>query len=133
MCNDLSTFIKEIFVDDYNKYTLFRCIKSKSCTKIVYSDHNVLGAKFSLKFNDSVKPTRKEIYKYKSPISKEKFRVSTSLTDSFTNSMDEPASFKSKCNKFLKEFKSSIHKNFKKIRVTDTKNKNNSKMSTQLN
>ena len=88
-----SKYLTDMTIDENQNFSLFRTIKHKASNKIVYSDHNVIVGNFSLEHEQKVKPKRQEIYNFKDPIGKEKIFLKTSLTNKFTDCIENGTQF----------------------------------------
>ena len=120
---DLSKTVTEMKIDEDKEYVLARYIKTRSGTKIINSDHNMLSCRFSLVFNKKPKKIRQEFFKYKNEEDRKKFLKETSESTKFRKCFDNTENFEISSNKFFKTLKNTIQNCFKKVRVVQGQNK----------
>ena len=113
----LLKFVIEMMIDEEKEYVLARYVKTKSGTKVINSDHNILSCKFSIIFNKKHKTIRNEFFQYKCKEGRENFLKATSSTNQFTACFNNTENFKACTNRFYRTLKKTFHQCFKKIRI----------------
>ena len=110
MCEKMKSFLMVVKIDDDRTHVLHRHIKSKSGTKIINSDHNILYSKFYITFNRKPSKIRTEFFNFKCEESKKKFFMETSTNTGLSTCFDED--FETGSNKFLKLLNRTYYKCF---------------------
>ena len=122
-CENLETHLEEIVIDEERKFSLYRTVKHKQEKHLVYSDHNMVIGRFSIKYPNE-KPQKIEFYNFKSIESKQRFFTDTNTTTRFTECFERTQSINNKCTGFFRQFKRSLYNNFEKIRINKSNRKN---------
>ena len=65
ICDKMKRFLTAMTVDDRRDYVLSRYMKTKTGTKTITSDHNVLIGKFSVTFERKQRQVRKEFFQFR--------------------------------------------------------------------
>ena len=108
-------------IDEERNITLTKYISSKTLKKKTPSDHNPMFARFSIKYRkNKFKEPRREIFNLKNEECQGKFFKDTSTGVKFQNCFWSNRNFEEKCLKFKKTLDDTLHKCFKKIRITKT-------------
>ena len=101
VCENMLNYILEVSVDDARTDVLARYIKTKDSIKVVQSDHNILFSKFKIAFRRKLSKIRKEIFKFKCPESKKKFKEETSTNKDLSSCFNNKEDFNSCSNLFF--------------------------------
>ena len=117
VCENMLNYILEVSVDDARTDVLARYIKTKDSIKVVQSDHNVLFSKFKIAFRRKLSKIRKEIFKFKCPESKKKFKEETSTNKDLSSCFNNKEDFNSCSNLFFRTLNKKLRKCFNKIRI----------------
>ena len=117
MCEKMQRFLIEMTIDDERIHVLHRHIKTKSGTRLITSDHNILFSKYCITFNRKPRKIRTEIFQFKCEESKRKFYEETSSNSRLSSCFSSSHDFESGANKFFKLLNRLFHKCFKKIRI----------------
>ena len=123
MCEKMQKYLKEMRIDDDRIHVLHRHIKTKSGTKMITSDHNILFSRFCITFNRRSRKIRNEFFKFKCEESKKKFLEETSSNSRLSSCFSSSNDFESGANRFFKRLKGLLHKCFKKIRIKTGRSK----------
>ena len=115
VCEKMKTFLNEMLIDEDRVHVLTKYAK-KGNNKV--SDHNIMFAKFNIKYNCIAIKTRKEYFNLKNAENQEKFHAETTNSIKFSTCFSNTRSTAHNANLFFKYLKGSIHKTFKKIRVS---------------
>ena len=117
LSNDMVESLESLYIDEERKHVLTKYTKSKSGTKIVESDHNVLYSKFKLNWSKTTKKNKIETFNLKNKECQSKFKAPEILTPvprsssrdsmaAFINALKKLSSWKS----LIKSWKSSSTK-----------------------
>ena len=117
MCEKMQKFLTEMTIDDDRIHVLHRHIKTKSGTKMITSDHNILFSRFCITFNRKPRKIRTEFFQFKCEESKMKFYEETSSNSRLSSCFSSSHDFESGANRFFKLLNRLFHKCFKKIRI----------------
>ena len=102
ICDKMKRFLTAMTIDDRRDYVLSRYMKTKTGTKTITSDHNILIGKFSVTFERRQRQVRKEFFQFKCPESKKKFFEETSKSNQLSSCFTNPEDFKENANRFFK-------------------------------
>ena len=117
VCNNMKEYLEEMFIDEDRLYVLTKYAGKMGSKKMVTSDHNVLVAKFSIRFKCLPVNVRKEYFQLKSKKNQEAFRKVTSETKKLSESFANTRTFPHNANIFFHKLKSCLHQNFRKVRI----------------
>ena len=112
----LQNSLIEMKIDENKEYVLARYLKTKSGTKVINSDHNILSCKFSVVYNQTTKRVRKEFFKYKCEEGRKQFLDETS-SNKFSGLFKNTEKFQDSSKRFLRTLKTTFHNCFKKVRI----------------
>ena len=121
MSKDLSNEVESITIDDERDHVLMRITKTKNGVKKVESDHNVIFTKLKLSWNRNIRQKRIELFNLKNKDCQTKFREATmgeNNNNYLSSVFDEEGDLNTLTEKFLKRLQKTIHKCFKKVRVS---------------
>ena len=110
MCEEMSTFVAEISIDEDRVHVLSRFMKKKTGNRIIKSDHNILFSKFSITFNRSSRKIRKEIFLFKCEESKQVFLEETSSNKKLSSCFHESNDILKCTERFVKTLQGMFHK-----------------------
>ena len=120
--DDLKNDIEAIVIDDERKNVLTKLSKTKNGVRKVESDHNSIYTHLNLAWEKRFKIQRQELFNLKNKDCQEIFREATKVENNnhFLSSVfDEEEDLDKATNKFMKRLDKTIHKCFKKIRITE--------------
>ena len=124
VCDKVAPFVTKMMIDEKRSKVLSNFSAIRKIGRIVESDHNVLSLHLSLSFSP-VKSNREEIFQLHDSDAQNVFKRLTSETEEFTKCFKTTDDFKDQASRWHKVFKKSLKKSFKRVRVTDRKNKKN--------
>ena len=109
-------------IDEDRKYVLTRFYKYKTKTSRVESDHNLLILELNFKWNQKIKIDRKEVYNLRNTECQKVFTENTANNKRLIEALKNN-NILSGGSKWLKELKHIDAKSFKKIRLTQGREK----------
>ena len=89
-------------IDDTRTYTLTKYCTTKGVKTKTQRDHNILFAKFGLKYNTLMKKTRYEIFHFKNLESQKKFLDITNTTEKLSTCFESNESLLDQADNFMK-------------------------------
>ena len=116
ICERMKAFLDEIMIDEDRLHVLTKYSSKKR--KTVLSDHNIMFAKFKLKYSCLPPSNRKEVFNLKDLECQKKFLEETSNNLKLSTCFTDTRSFIHNSKIFFKHLKGSIFKSFKRIRIT---------------
>ena len=124
-CDELSTFVDNVIIDEDRLFTLTKYSTTKGTRKKVLSDHNIMFASFNLSYDKQIKHAiRKEQFNLKNIECQEAFKTVTEETTKFTDIFNNKEAFKLQALQFHRCLKQTLHLCFRKIRVRQNNNFN---------
>ena len=111
-----------IEVDEARKYVLTKVVNTKKGPKVQESDHNPIVTEFKLQLKPSEKEDKLELYNLKNRECQIKFKeytTNTKMLSTVFDAADEDINVLT--NRFLKKLDGCIATNFRKIRITKSK------------
>ena len=120
--SDLMKHFKHLLVDESRKHVLTRITKSKKGVVKKESDHNVLLTEFTCKIDATENRNKVEVYNIKNTECQKKFREYTSNTNMLSSIFNSEDNINILAQRFIKKLDGCIKSNFKKIRISKTKN-----------
>ena len=118
-CDKLAEYLEVMLIDEKRLFALTKYASQKGRKKIIKSDHNILYAKFSIKYNKcSKKAPQKVIFNFKNSESLAVYTNVTSNSPKLRNCFSKDFCFQDEANTFLKTFEDILHQCFSKVRVT---------------
>ena len=117
ICEEMKEFLENMTVDEERIYTLTKYTGKKSVKKTL-SDHNVMIANFTLKFDRQPRKTRNEFFNFKNKENQQTFLEETSSSLKLSSCFSEQRSFEHNSAIFFKTLNGTFHKTFQKVRVT---------------
>ena len=122
VCQGFYSLINQMIIDEERKYVLKKYSKVKGLTKVIESDHNLMWLEVNVPWNVKVKQQRQEIFNLRNKDCQQNFHEFTNNSVMFTNSaLIDDARQAGKV--WLKNLRFAILKNFRKIRISNVKNK----------
>ena len=119
VCKELYQYFESMVIDEERNLTLTKYIANKTTKKSVPSDHNPMFARFNIKYRKNrFREPRREIFNLKNGECQEKFFQDTSIGIKFQHCFWSTKNFEEKCTKFKNTLDDTLHKCFKKIRIT---------------
>ena len=123
-CEQLNRYFEEMLIDEDQTFTLTKYSSMKGKKKIVKSDHNIMFAKFNIKYeNVKIQKDRLEMFNLKNVECQSIFSEVTENNSQLQKCFNGGENFPNECNKFFKSFDDILHRCFRKIRVTNIKDK----------
>ena len=124
VCQDMYTLLDSVKIDDKRALTLSRYLNKSGNTIVTKSDHNIIQAKFDLKWcrQKHMKNVRTEVFNFKNTDGIQKFKELTS--GSTLSSCFKGGDVVKESNHWLKEFNNILQRSFKKIRLTSRNTQN---------
>ena len=122
MSDDLKHAVESIVIDEEREHVLTKLTKTKKGMVRVESDHNVIFSRLKLAWNKQVKEKRNELFNLKNRECQERFKEATNSENNnhFLSSVfDDEEDLNVMTEKFLKRLQKTIHKCFRKIRITE--------------
>ena len=116
ICEQLKIFLDQMMIDENRVHVLTKYSGKKG--KIIVSDHNIMFAKFNLKYNRMKSRIRREYFNLKDQQNQKKFCEETSNSLKLSACFKNTQPFPHNANIFFKHLKGSIQNSFKKIRIT---------------
>ena len=127
----LRPFINKMIIDEARDFCLSNVDQVKKNERIIETDHNGLIVEFDI-LMEKQKPVREEMFNLKNKICQETFKEETEnniqLLECFQNEL--PASVQ--CYNWKRVLNSILHKCFRKVRITDNKKKEDTKIKRML-
>ena len=127
----LRPFINKMIIDEARDFCLSNVDQVKKNERIIETDHNGLIVEFDI-LMEKQKLVREEMINLKNKICQEIFKEETEnniqLLECFQNEL--PVSVQ--CNNWKRVFNSILHKCFKKVRITNNKKKEDTKIKQML-
>ena len=112
----IAPFVEEMNIDESKAKALTRFLKGRT----IPSDHNYLSCSFNIPLHRRSKP-RQEIYRLRNKTDLQKFKDHTTNTTKFTKCFTVNGDVQKEGKLWLKTLKSTIHRCFKKVRITQKK------------
>ena len=107
-------------IDEKRLHVLSKYRTRKGIQTITQSDHNLLFAKFNLKYRKTPVVIKREVFNFKDPEGQIKFHDITEHTTNLSSCFeDSSVTFEDQSEKFLKQLNSTFHRCFSKIRITN--------------
>ena len=123
VCKELYQYFEAMIIDEERYLTLTKYATSKGSKKNIQSDHNPMFARFNIEYRKKYfKEQRMEIFNLKNSECQETFFQDTSQGIKFQDCFRQDRSFEQKCKKFQNTLNDTLHKCFKKIRITKNGN-----------
>ena len=122
MSDDLKHAVESIVIDEEREHVLTKLTKTKKGMVRVESDHNVIFSRLKPAWNKQVKEKRNELFNLKNRECQERFKEATNSENNnhFLSSVfDDEEDLNVMTEKFLKRLQKTIHKCFRKIRITE--------------
>ena len=116
VCEQMKVFLDKVMIDEKRLHVLTNYSRKKG--NPILSDHNIMFAKFKLKYSRLPTSNRKELFNLKDLESQKKFLEATSNSIKLSTCFTDTRSFIHNSNIFFKLIKGSIQKSFKRIRIT---------------
>ena len=119
---DMYDSLMSIEVDEARKYVLTKVVNTKKGPKVQESDHNPIVTEFKLQLKPSEKEDKLELYNLKNRECQIKFKeytTNTKMLSTVFDAADEDINVLT--NRFLKKLDGCIATNFRKIRITKSK------------
>ena len=110
-------------IDDERKHTLVKIVENKKGVTTTESDHNTIVTEMNITWNSNVKQPRHEIFNFKNKECLKQFENETNDTNELSQIIDSEKELDLVMKKFLKRFDGFTHKCFKKIKVTEKRDK----------
>ena len=121
-CHRILPYVKSMRIDEKREHSLTNYSAINQIGRVIESDHNVETLEVNLEFS-SVKPERMEIFQFKNLESQALFKKLTSNTTEFSSCFQDETDFVDQANKWRKVLNNYFHKSFKKVRITNKKQK----------
>ena len=116
VCRRMRPYLTKMIVDEKGDNKIVRFDKRK----IIESDHNSLKLECELKYKP-MKPERIEIFNFKDEECQQAFHKEFNKSTKLTKTFETDKPFLEQFHKFRSKLQSAFHKSFRKIRVTKTK------------
>ena len=110
----IEPYIHSMNIDENKEMVLTRFLKKN----IVVSDHNILTCSLNIPHHGPPKP-RIELLSLRNPEDLQKFKEVTTSTNKFTKCFEMEGSVKQQGKIWLKTLMTTIHRTFRKVRITD--------------
>ena len=123
MCQELYLLLNSMIIDEGRTMVLTRYSKVHGQTVVKKSDHNLLYCKFKQSWNNKItsEKSRYEIFNFKNCDGIKKFEILTS-SDTLSKCF-KGNDIIQESNQWLKHFKNILQRSFKKIRITEPRQK----------
>jgi len=121
LSEDLVEEVEKVVVDEEKEYALESIMKTKKGVKVSKSDHNTIITKFNLERDEKYKTERKEMFNLKNKEAQIKFKELTSEPGILTSKVKENDNVNIATKKLLKRLNGCIHQSFRKIRITENR------------
>ena len=118
VCERMKEFLEKMIVDEERVHVLTKYVNKKTGIKKIVSDHNVMFANFTIKFNRLPWRTRNEFFNFKNAENQKKFFEETSSSCKLSSCFSEKRSFPHNTAIFFKTLNGIFHKTFQKVRIT---------------
>ena len=115
VCDFLLNYLERMLIDENQVYVLTKYGKGRQTV----SDHNVLYARFAIKYSTIRIKTKREIFDFKNESSQKDFFEVTDNTKKLSACFQSGSEFSKQSNKFIKTLKGTFHQCLKKIRITN--------------
>ena len=122
LCDGMKEFLENMLVDEQRIHVLTKYAGKKGKKKKTVSDHNVLVANFTLKFNRFMPKIRREFFNFKNKDDQKTFLEETSTSEKLLSSFSSERSFPHNASIFFKNLKATFQTSFKKIRISSGNN-----------
>ena len=121
--SDMVTHIESVHIDEEKIKVLTSITHTKNGVVKKESDHNSIETKFNIKWEKKEIPQRQEIFNFKDKEGQKKFHEMTDNSTKLSSVFDTKDNIEVQSKRFLKELNKILHQCFKKIRVTESTNK----------
>ena len=119
--DDLVENVKSMVIDENQKYALAVVRKTNRNISITTSDHNVMLTKFKMEWRDSERKERLEVFNLKNKECQQVFKHETSKNTKLSAVFNSDENINTQTEKFIKLLNKCIHKCFRKVKVTNSK------------
>ena len=124
ICENMKTTFEQMKIDEERTHVLTKYCTTKGFQSKTESDHNLIFAKFNIKFSKPPYKVKREIFNFKNPECQKKFKEVTDRTVKLSSCFEnDTLSFENQTKEFLKNLDGIFHQCFTKIRITN-KSKN---------
>ena len=113
VCERILPMVTKMVIDEKGQNALTRYRGGK----IVKADHNMLKLEIDLKFHIEGEHDRTEMFNLRDKVGQQQFKVFTTETERFTKCFSTKEAFEVQFKNWQKQFKKSLHANFRKIRI----------------
>ena len=124
-------FITKLFIDEDREYSLSNFAQLKANRRVIESDHNPLVLDLSIEFSKK-KPQRVEMFNLKNKACQEAFKRETENNNELIDVFNSELPFESQSRNWFKIFNSILYKCFRKVRITNSKKKTNTRTDDLL-
>ena len=110
VCSRVLPYIKEMVIDETDKYVTTNYTQAKGKVKAVHSDHSTEFVKMNLLVIPN-KVENREIYNLKNLQCQSKFKISTEDAQDFSSCFNSKAKLSEKCDRWKYTLNAHIRKN----------------------
>ena len=121
--NDLADIMESVEIDDERKHVLTKHTKTKHGTKTIESDHNIIVSKIKLSWSRRQRKQKIEVFNLKNIECQKEFKKLTSNTNFLSSVFESNNNLNAITKKFLKRLDGCINKCFRKVKLSEGKNK----------
>ena len=127
----LRPFFKDLLIDEERKFCLSNVAQIKKNKRVVETDHNAMIAEFNLKINKR-KPDREEMINLRNGDCQDIFKQFTDDSPELLSCFENNLPIEEQSRKWNKTLKSLFYKSFKKVRIVNSKKKEDTKLKGLL-
>ena len=118
VCDGLKICFEEMVIDEARAHVLTKYSTTKGVQTRIESDHNVLFAKFGIKYQEVRLKTKREIFNFKNSECQKSFYEVTNNTTKLSSCFNKNNNnFLKQADNFMKKLNGTFHQCFTKIRI----------------
>ena len=129
VCEKILPLVTKMVIDEAGEIALTRYRGGK----IVKADHSMLKMEISLTFHMDKKHEQNEIFNLRNKLCQKQFKEFTNNTDRFTKCFSTNETFEVQFRRWQRQFKKSLHANFRKVRIKDNTDRKPSDIDILMN
>ena len=124
-------FLKKMVIDESREFCLGNVDQVKKNGRIIETDHNSMIIEFGIRI-EKQKPAREVMFNLKNKACQDKFKEETENNEDLIECFKNSLTVEEQCSEWNKTFNKVLQKCFKKVRIVNSKKKENSKLKNML-
>ena len=124
-------FLQKMVIDESREFCLVNVDQVKKNGRIIETDHNSMIIEFGIRI-EKQKPAREVMFNLKNKACQDKFKEETENNDDLIECFKNSLTVEEQCSEWNKTFNKVLQKCFKKVRIVNSKKKENSKLKNML-